>query len=69
MLCAVYRNIYFLEVYSSPGVPLTDLASDVLVLNGREREEVVYVCAEAKVSLGLSHSGSTFMRNQRPREE
>ena len=38
------------------------------VLSGREREGVVHVRSEAEASLGLSNSGSTFRRNQRPRE-
>lgn len=56
-------------MYSSHGVPLTNVGFLMLALNAREREGVIFVDAEAEMSLGLSDSGSTFARKQRPRKD
>lgn len=66
MLFVLYHNIF--QVYSFPGVLLPDLAFDMPVSSGREREGDNSVCTEPEASSGLSCSGSTFMRNQRPKE-
>lgn len=67
VICTLSQYKYF-KVHSSPGVPLPDVASAMLVLSGREREGDSSVCTEAEVGLGLFYSGPTSMRNQRPRE-
>lgn len=59
----VFKSVFF------SWRPSKNFGSPRLAGNAKEREGVIFVDTEAEISLGLSDSGSTFMRNLRPRKD